>query len=155
MKHALYLLTLAVLTSTTFAKADYPAPNPVSGYMRDTGILYLETVEGLSLDCGLKSPVDDDCMSRWKSTLNGLQDRVDITLGQSKRPSGDKPFWELFKQARYARESYVRAESDHLDKKAWTHAWGVCYAHAHTIALEGKYFNGDGGCGDAISEASK
>jgi hypothetical protein len=142
-----------MLVGSTFAKPAQPAPKPVSGYMRDAGILYLETVEGLTLDCGRKS-LDDDCQSRWKSTLDGLEDRIDITLSQSKRPSGDKPFWELLKLVRYARTFYVRADSDRLDEKAWAHAWVVCHSHAHTVAVVGD-FDGDGGCGDAISQASK
>ena len=87
--------------------------------------------------------------------MNGLEDRVNITLNQSKRPVGDKPFWELLKQVRYARFFYVRAKSDQLDEKAWAHAWIVCHSHAHTVALEGDYFNGDGGCDAAITQATK
>jgi len=123
--------------------------------MRDIGILYLEHAEGLSLDCGQKSPTDDDCMGRWETAMNGLEDRVDIALSESKRPSGDKPFWELLKLARYSRRFYVTAKHDGLKEKPWEHAWIVCSSHAHTIAIEGQYFNGDGGCSDAIAEASK
>jgi hypothetical protein len=144
-----------ILIALTLVGSAFPKPEklkPVSGYMRDTGILYLEKVEGLTLDCGRK---DDDCQSRWESTLNGIEDRVDITLSQSKRPSGDKPYWELLKQVRYARMFCARADSDNLDKKAWAHAWVVCSSHAHTVAAEGEYFDGDGGCSEAISQASK
>jgi hypothetical protein len=146
------ILISLTLVFSAFAKPAKPAPKPVSGYMRSVGLLYLETVE--ELDCGRS--VDDKCQSRWESTLNGLEDRIDITLSQSKRPSGDKPFLDLLKEARYARMFYERAyvQSD-LNLKAWAHAWVVCSSHAHTVAVEGEYFDGDGGCSDAISQASK
>jgi hypothetical protein len=153
MKRTIASILIALpLAGSAFAKPAKPAPKPVSGYMRSVGILYLETVE--ELDCGRS--VDDKCQSRWESTLNRLEDRIDIALSQSKRPSGDKPFLDLLKAARYARMFYERADSDNLDKKAWAHAWVVCHSDAHTVAVEGEYFDGDGaGCSDAISQASK
>lgn len=108
---ATLLITLTLILCASAALAN-PARKPVSRYMRDTGILYLETAEGLTLDCGRKSPVDDDRMSRWEAMMDGLEDRVNITLSEPKRPEGDKPFWELLKAVRYARMFYVRAESD-------------------------------------------
>jgi hypothetical protein len=154
MKSTLAAILVALsLVGSAFAKPAKPAPKPVSGYMRSVGILYLETVE--ELDCE-KSVELDKCLSRWESTLNRLEDRIEIALSQSKRPSGDKPFLDLLRAARYARMFYARADSDNLDKKAWAHAWVVCSSHAHTVAVEGEYFDGDGAeCSDAISQASK
>ena len=140
------------LIGLAFAKT-VTKPQPVSRYMRDIGILYLETVDKLTPDCGQKSTYDSDCMSRWKSTMTSIEDRVDIALSKSRRrSSGDVPYWDLLKSIKYARKCYVTVDPD--QRKAWSHATITCEAHAHTIALEGDYFDGDGGCGTAIDAAT-
>src|SRR5882762_991530 len=128
--------TLLMLIGSAFAN---PASKlkPVSRYMRDMGILYLETVEKLPLECGKKSSSDDDCMSRWESSMDSIEDRVDIALSDKsrQRSSGDAPYWDLLKNVRYARKFYVITDPE--QRKAWSHAYITCGAHAHTIALEG------------------
>jgi hypothetical protein len=143
-----------VLIGSAFAnQATKPVSKPVCRYMRDMGILYLETVEKLTPKCGHKSSSDDDCMSRWESTMESIEDRVDIALSDKsrQRSSGDAPYWDLLKNVKYARKFYVIADPE--QGKAWSHAYITCQAHAHTIALEGDY-DGDGGCGTAIDAAT-
>lgn len=151
MKRALYLIILAAAMLTP---ALAQSTKPVSSYVRNVGVLYLEAVEDLTLDCGQKSTVDSDCKRLWDSKMDGLQDRIEITLSESKRPSGDKPLYELLKETRYARDMYASG-SFKEKREAWSHAYIVCAAHAHTAAVEGELFKGDGGCSDAISEATK
>lgn len=121
--------------------------------MRDMGILYLETVEKLTLECGHKSSSDDDCMSRWESTMESIEDRVEIALSDKsrQRSAGDAPYWDLLKSVRYAHKFYIIADPE--QRKAWSHADITCAVHAHTVALEGD-FDGDGGCGTAIDVAT-
>jgi hypothetical protein len=133
-------------------KAD--KPKPVSRYMRDMGILYLETVEQLTPDCGRKSIQDSDCMDRWESATKSIEDRIDIALNDKtqRRSPGDVPYWDLLKNVKYARKLYATA--DPPQRKAWSDAYIACHAYAHTVAIEGDYFNGDGGCNDAIGAAT-
>ena len=49
------VMALALIGSAFAGPTSKPAQKPVSRYMRDMGILYLETVEQLTLDCGHKS----------------------------------------------------------------------------------------------------
>jgi hypothetical protein len=137
----------------------FPSPTskagskPVSRYMRDMGILYLETVENLTPECGHGTSSDDDCMSRWESTMESIEDRVNIALSDKsrQRSAGDAPYWDLLKSVRYAHKFYVIADPE--QRKAWSHADITCEVHAHTVALEGD-FDGDGGCGTAIDAAT-
>ena len=146
-------VALALIGAAFANPATKPASKPVSRYMRDTGILYLETVEKLTPDCGRKSSSDDDCMSRWESIMESIEDRVNIALSDMRhQPSGDTPYWDLLKNVKYARKFYVIADPE--QREAWSHAYITCEAHAHTIALEGDYFDGDGGCGTAIDAAT-
>jgi hypothetical protein len=141
--------SIAVLTSLAVAA---PAGKPVSKYMRDMGILYLETLEQLTPECG-KKRIDDDCMTRWESTMTSIEDRVDIQLSDKSRrsSSGDSLYWELLKNVRYARKFYIVAYP--TEQKAWLHAYVSCQVQAHSIALDGD-FDGDGGCGTAIDKAT-
>lgn len=71
---------------------------------------------------------------------------VDSALSDksSRRLSGDTPYWDLLKNVKYAHKWYVIA--DPVQRKAWSHADATCEGYAHTVALEGDYFNDDGGC---------
>ncbi|HEU0046269.1 MAG TPA: hypothetical protein VFQ43_01535 [Nitrososphaera sp.] len=82
--------------------------------------------------------------------MESIEDRVNIVLSDKSRQrlSGDTPYWDLLNNVKYARKFYVIAGPEH--REAWSHAYITCEAHAHTIALEGDYFDGDGGCGTAI-----
>jgi hypothetical protein len=149
------LIAVALIGSAFDMPAAKPASRPVSRYMRDIGILYLERVESLTLDCGKKSTYDSDCMSDWESTMEGLEDRVNVELSDKsrRRSSGDVPFWDLLKSVKYARKVYVTVDPD--QQKAWSRAYVTCHAYAHTVALEGEYFNGDGGCEAAMKAATR
>jgi hypothetical protein len=145
MNRARAIAVILVLTGSALANPT-PKPKPVSRYMRDAGILYLETVEKLNFGC--------DCMDTWESETKSLEDRIDVALKDKAqhRSPGDAPYWDLLKSVKYARRFYVT--SDPPQRKAWSHAYITCQAHAHTIAIEGDYFDGDGGCGDAIDAAT-
>jgi len=149
------LIALALIGSAFDKPAPKPVSKPVSRYMRDIGILYLETVEELTYDCGRKSTNDSDCMSHWESTMESLEDRVNIALNDKarQRASGDVLFWDLLKSVKYTRKVLVTIDRD--QREAWVKAYATCHSYAHTVALEGDYFNGDGGCEDAIEAATR
>lgn len=76
---------LCIASPLAVAQRAKPTFKPVSRYMQDVGILYLETVGQLTLDCGRKSIADSDCVSQWESTMDGLEDRIKITLSDTSR----------------------------------------------------------------------
>jgi hypothetical protein len=154
MTRAIVLIVLMLIGSAFDKPADKSAPKPVSRYMRDIGILYLETVEELTYDCGRKSASDSDCMNHWESTMESLEDRVNIALNDksSQRASGDIPFWDLLKSVKYTRKMLVTI--DRNQREGWTKAYATCHSYAHSIALEGNYL-GNGGCDDAIEAATR
>jgi hypothetical protein len=155
MTRAIALIALTLIGTAFDKPVDKPAPKPVSRYMRDIGILYLEAVEGLTYDCGKKSATDSECMNHWESTMQSIEDRVNIALNDKSRhrASGDIPFLDLLKSVKYARKVYVTIDRD--QREAWVHAYATCHSYAHTVALDGEYFNGDGGCDDAIGAAAR
>jgi len=75
LKRVLLLLLSASFANSATNPESKPASKPISRYMRDVGILYLEAVEQLSLDWGGRSSSDDDCMGRWESTMQSIEDR--------------------------------------------------------------------------------
>jgi hypothetical protein len=157
MKAAAIIALLIALVGSGFGQQKKPAASakPVSGYMRDSGVLYLEAVDSLTLKCGQMALSDSDCESNWNQTLDGLEDRINITLSESKRPSGDKPFWELLRLVRYTRHSYVFVDPGLHTGSAWSHAYIVCASRAHAVALEGEYFNSArDGCETALEAAT-
>jgi hypothetical protein len=141
-----------VLIGLTLA-SNSTATKPVSRYMRDIGIIYLEEVETLNPECA-ENGIDGDCMRRWESKLARIEDRVDIELNDKslRRSSGDNPYWDLLKTVKYAHKFYVL--SDPGTRKIWSHANIICASYAHGVALDGEYVR-DGGCDAAIDEATK
>lgn len=126
---------------------------PVSQYLRQVGILYLETINDLSRDCS--EPHSDACFAatdRWDSTMAALEDRVNITLSESRRPEGDAVFWELLKNASFSTHMYLMDAYLSRANTKWLAASEICPEAAHRIALEGEYFS-DGGCRDAMNKA--
>jgi hypothetical protein len=78
--------------------------------MRNMGLLCLEEVDTLPLNCGDSTICED--RSRWESTMDGIQDRMEITLNEGKRPAGDTPYRDPLLKVRYARYMYTLAFSN-------------------------------------------
>ncbi|MGD0227706.1 MAG: hypothetical protein ABSF71_35775 [Terriglobia bacterium] len=158
------LLAVLLLSAMSVLAQDQPAsPHksvsvtkrslPVSQYLRQIGILYLETINDLAKDCS--EPHSDLCSAatdRWDSTMAVLEDRVNITLSQPRRPAGDAPFWELLQHASFAKHMYLMDAYLSRANTKWLIASDICPETAHRIALDGEYFS-DGGCRDAIDKA--
>jgi hypothetical protein len=156
MSRALYISLilasgLGVSGQTATKRPDRPAStaNPLSGYMRRTGLSYLEQIEDFQRECdGLK----DTCsaaLERWPRIFEELEDRITITLSESKRSAGDESFFELLKHAKDSRMySFTLAllQQDHKPRYSskktldmWTEVSNTCQTLAHQIALDGVY----------------
>ena len=138
-----------VLVNT--ASSQTPKPLRISKYMRDIGLVYLEEVERLPLNCGDETVCED--RSEWNHYMTELEDRINLTLNESKHPAGDTPYLDLLRTAKYARSTYTTAYSQKDDNRmAWMRAYSVCYSEAHTAAMDGEY-RGQKKCDAAIEAA--
>jgi len=72
---------------------------PVSHYMREAGLLYLEDVESM-LEQLRKDGPDDSLLRIHRKSLDGLEDRIEINISSSV----DKRYLELLKRTRSAAE---------------------------------------------------
>lgn len=153
MRHALYLPLIFGFTVTVFAQTATKPPvstaKAISGYMRRTGLSYLEQIDDFQRECdGLK----DSCaaaLDRWPRTFEAMEDRITITLSESQRSAGDQPFFELLKHAkdseistfslafqlRDSKKSYSTKKT--LDMRSELSS--TCKLLAHRIALDGIY----------------
>jgi hypothetical protein len=157
------LSAILLLFSLSALAQDQPASLPkkskvtkkillISQYLRQVGILYLETINDLSRDCS--EPHSDACLAatdRWDSAMATLEDRVNITLSESRRPEGDAVFWELLKNASFSKHMYLMDAYLSRENTKWLVASEICPETAHRIALDGEYFSG--GCRDAVDKA--
>ncbi len=134
MKLLCILALVTVLFSPTIAKQK---PNsdtyrPVSSYMRNVGLLYREQVDGLQKDDDFDRRFDS--RDAWEKHLGSLEDRITITLSESRHPSGDEPFFKMLKNARFAHFMYM---SCFEDCSLWKDSNFFCLSRAHAIALDG------------------
>jgi len=143
------VLLAPALVSTTFTQTRKPLP--MSNYMRNVGLIYLEAVERLPLNCGDETVCE--YRSQWNQNMRELEDRILLTLNESKRPAGDTPYLDLLRTAKYARSMYTIAYSRKDDNRmAWMRAYSACYSEAHTAAMDGQY-RGQAKCDAAIEAA--
>jgi len=153
MRRALYLPLILAFTVSVFAQTATKTPDstakPISEYMRRTGLSYLEQIDDFQRECdGLK----DTCsaaLDRWPRIFEAMEDRITITLSESKRSAGDKPFFELLKHAKDSemysfllafrlqdhKKSYTTKKT--LDR--WLETASTCKLLAHRTALDGIY----------------
>jgi hypothetical protein len=109
----LLVLLMVGASSQTTSK-----PKPISNYMREVGLNYLEEVENLQDKCTERKEHEnlgesaDNCESaleRSEKIFAALERRIDLTLRESKRPSGDKPFFKLLQDTRVGESIYLRS----------------------------------------------
>jgi len=117
--------------------AAWGKPNKqISHYMQDTGLLYLESVESLTLACGQTSTADSDYLSAWHTRMDGLEDRILIHMPKTQ---ANKRYFDLLKTARWMRENWAVGDKQQQDE--WGPKYSKCFGYAHTIALEGELFD--------------
>jgi hypothetical protein len=145
---ALFALALVSTASTTKT----PKPLPMSNYMRDVGLIYLEVLERLPLNCGDETVCE--YRSEWNQSMGELEDRINLKLNESQRPAGDPPYLDLLRTVKYARSTYTMAYSQKDDNRvAWMRAYSACQSEAHTAAIDGEY-RGQAKCDAAIGAAT-
>jgi hypothetical protein len=126
------LLAVLILIVVAWGKAN----SPISAYMRDTGLLYLESVESLTLACGQTSTADSDCLSAWQAQMDGLEDRILIHMPNTR---ADKKYFDLLKTARWMRENWATGDKEQQGR--WGPKYAKCSAYTHTVAMQGELFD--------------
>jgi hypothetical protein len=135
------LFAILALVLSTFAqhtrKAKQPPPAPdrlrVSSYMRNVGLMYLEEVHELPL---YSNEMAESRRESWDKILDGMEDRITIQLSEGGRPSGDAPYFEMLKHARFAHLMSPDSLVTPLDH-AWRDTDISCSSRAHATALSG------------------
>lgn len=134
----LALTAAATLAQTATNKTDgntQAKSKPVSGYLRNMGIIFLEAVDELP------SEADSAQEQQWDKGMDQLEDRISIAFSESpKRLSGDEPYWEMLKLTHWAHAMFLM--TCHMDSKSATcEAFRTadlhCRLYAHDVALEG------------------
>lgn len=112
----------------------------ISPYMRDAGLLYLESVESLTLDCG-KDHTDTSCLREWENRMSGLEDRITIHMTKTRT---NTEYFDMLKTVRWMRENWATGDEEQQEK--WIHRYIKCAAHLHTVAIEGEMFDSENAC---------
>lgn len=102
---ALATVLLALIVSASSQQT--PRPKPISNYMREVGLIYIEHIDDFDRTCGeegddSKRDVCSAALDRWDRVFQVLEDRIDLTLRESKRPAGDRPYFALLKNTKEA-----------------------------------------------------
>lgn len=88
------LLLVALSSSTSGQQKSAPTAKPISHFMREIGLLYLEDVKDM-----LEQPRKEGSESRnYEELLNGFEDRIEINISTA----NDKRYFELLKRTRAA-----------------------------------------------------
>jgi len=144
----LVAVAMAAQTPTVeITKHDIKTAKPMSEYMQQVGLLYLETAENLEKLDEFGQPPD-----YWRKEMDGLENRIQITLNNPPRPAGDALYYELLRSARYAREALLQA--DKSQSKLWVQAWAACDAYGTTSATEGTFIKAQADDCDAKIKAA-
>jgi hypothetical protein len=153
MKNALAVIaiTLALIGSSFSTTTKTRTSEPISGYMRRVGLLYVENLDELTYDCAK----NDDCEGHWQSSMDAIQNRIEITISESKRPPGDAVYFILLKNARRAVDTFKTGNFNSANHPAWGIAASVCVGSAKSMAVDtGVYEYSDSkNCEDAIESA--
>ncbi|SRR5260370_37199810 len=111
---------LALLTVSASSQS-IPKPKPISNYMREVGLTYLEEVDNLQSECmenghlgGKLDARADNCdsaLGRWDKVFDALERRIDLTLRESRRPAGDIPLFKLLRDTRVGESIFFRSSN--------------------------------------------
>jgi hypothetical protein len=177
MRHVCALVfcfgALASLAQTAPTKPHAtPSKKPISEYMRQVALSYLEKVDEFKRECYQRN---DTCGTafdaRWDKAFEAFEDRITITLSEPRRPAGDAPFYELLKHVKFSTRAYLSTShlywsaweeekekhpnspmgwpvQDELKKKVgrWREVSITCQVLAHSDALDGLYTSTDDQC---------
>jgi hypothetical protein len=100
---AQFVLMLTVFGSAQTTKSGSQSTlteKPISKYMREAGLLYLEQIDDFERDCARGWHECSETLDRWDRGFEPLEDRITISLSEPGRPDGDRPLFELLKRAK-------------------------------------------------------
>jgi hypothetical protein len=131
------LVCLAAFLATATAQ-NQSAPKPISHYMRETGLLYLENTKKMVV-LGLKNPdaeqmLDADGTSEVNSygeVLQEMEDHIRINISSA----SDKQYFRLLQRTKAAAELSVFGDLSNL--------YIACYVQAHTTSIRGAIVGGN------------
>jgi len=97
---------VAMLTMSAVSQAK-PKHLPISNYMREVGLTYLEEAQNLADRC--EDPTRKECsavIDGWKKRMDAIEKRADLALDEAHRPAGDAAFLNLLVRTRTEEEIY-------------------------------------------------
>ena len=106
MKNMRTAVLVAMLTLSAVSHAK-PKHLPISNYMREVGLTYLEEVQDLADMC--EDSTKKECstvIDDWKKRMDAIERRADLALDGAHRPAGDAAFFNLLVRTRTEEEIY-------------------------------------------------
>jgi hypothetical protein len=162
-----------VLLMAGLARAQQKTPQaemPVSAYLRQAALIYLEQIESLKDRCTDHDSCKEVALGQWDKVFKPLDDRIVISLGDAPVP-GDKLFWGLLKGTKDSGELllldkmlWFGAIEDHSPGdeaegyqkvKDWLLIFTKCYADARSTALSGHTQADADDCGAKVDDQAK
>jgi hypothetical protein len=105
------IVAVLLLTAGIAPAQDQPK-QPLSPYMRKTGILYLDQLDDFKQRCERGRVACETVMNgEMNKAMGSLEDNVTIDLDEPGRPAGDSPYFLLLKRVRQAEYKYLGALS--------------------------------------------
>jgi hypothetical protein len=166
-------LIAVVLLMAGLAQAQAKPPQaemPVSQYMRQAALIYLEQIESFKDRCKDHDSCKEVALDEWDKMFKPLDDRIVISLGDAPIP-GDRLFWGLLKGAKDSgglllsnkmlwfgdiEDHRPKDEAEDYQKvKDWLLIFTKCYADAHATALSGHTQADADDCGTKINDQAK
>lgn len=157
----LALLGWFVLTVTAFAQTatkTKPQPalmkKPISKYMREVGLLYLEQIDDFQNEhvSDKDSSASNAWEDKWDRTFESLEGRITIAIDEHGRPAGDQPFFKLLKDTKTATKLYLMTGEKSRNFPMWQSISIGCQVRAHADALDGIYSSADSRCEEELDK---
>ncbi|MGA2336282.1 MAG: hypothetical protein WBQ19_04495 [Terriglobales bacterium] len=95
----------AMLTMSAVSQAK-PKHLPISNYMREVGLTYLEEVQDLADRCEDPTSKCSAVVDGWKKRMDAIERRADLALDEAHRPPGDTAFFKLLVRTRTEAQIY-------------------------------------------------
>jgi len=105
MKTMKTVVLAAMLTISAVSQAK-PKHLPISNYMRELGLTYLEETQDLADRCEDPTSKCSAVIDNWKKKMEAIEKRADLALDEAHRPAGDTAFFNLLVRTRTEEEIY-------------------------------------------------
>jgi len=152
-------LTVSAFAQTAIKPKTLPVltKKPISKYMREVGLLYLEQIDHFQRENVSDKPYSAQSAweDKWDRTFESLADRITIAISERGRPAGDRPFFELLKDTRTATKLYLMTLKDSKGFPMWQSISVTCQVRAHADTLEGIYSSTDSRCEEELDKGLK